>query len=110
MFQKYKLTTRIDLVDRKIDRCIDERTLVYGSFASIPKLTTFFRNLTFYGEQVKSFILRAGEVIYMPHFVEHIVYNPEFTVAIGENLLFSTAMEEVFVSMPYNLRKSFVQR
>jgi len=36
----------------------------------------------------------------MPHFIEHIVYNPEFSLAVGENLLFSSALEEVVVSLP----------
>ena len=66
--------------------------------------------MTFYGSQVRSFLLRAGEVVFMPHFLEHIVYNPEFTVAVGENLLFSSAMEEVMVSMPYNLKKDLTER
>ena len=35
-----------------------------------------FRNRLFYGNEVKSFLQKTGEVIYMPHFVEHVVYNP----------------------------------
>ena len=46
----------------------------------------------------------------MPHYVEHIVYNPEFTIAVGENLLFPTAMEEAAVSLPIEYTRSLIDR
>jgi hypothetical protein len=51
-----------------------------------------------------------GEVIYMPHYVEHIVYNPEFTIAVGENLLFPTSMEEAAISLNQEYRRNLIDR
>jgi hypothetical protein len=59
----------------------------------------FSRNRKFYGQEAKALVQTKGEVIYMPHFVEHIVYNPEFSLAITENMLFQSSMEEMVVSM-----------
>jgi hypothetical protein len=42
---------------------------------------------------------KTGEVIYMPHFIEHVVYNEEFSLAVGENFLVTTALEEAVVSL-----------
>jgi uncharacterized RmlC-like cupin family protein len=39
-------------------------------------LATLDRNRTFYGDRVKTVLQKTGEVIFMPHHIEHIVYNP----------------------------------
>ena len=35
-----------------------------------------------------------GETMYMPHAVPHAVYNLDETIAVGDNPLFPTAIEE----------------
>ena len=59
---------------------------------------------------MKSCLQVPGETIYMPHYIEHIVYNPEFTIAVGENLLFPTAMEEAAVYLPTDYRNALMDR
>ena len=92
--------------------------LILGSFFGSPQYASCFkshlnfsqivsRNRTFYGKQAKALIQTKGEVIYMPHFVEHIVYNPEFSLAITENMLFTSSMEEMVVSMIERYKKVF---
>ena len=35
-----------------------------------------------------------SETIYMPHYINHAVYNLDKTVAVGDNPFFNTAIEE----------------
>ena len=53
-----------------------------------------FRNYQFYGKTLIEGIQSAGETIYMPHYVNHAVYNLDETVAVGENPFYTTAIEE----------------
>lgn len=46
----------------------------------------------------------------MPHFIEHIVYNPEFSLAVGENMFFSAALEEVVVSLNPDSKKELFDK
>ena len=55
----------------------------------------FYRNRTFYGQKLKSFLQTAGETVYMPNIVLHSVWNVSPTsIAIGDNPLYRTSFDE----------------
>ena len=54
----------------------------------------YFRNRKFYGKSVVEGIQHPGETLYMPHYINHAVYNLDQTVAVGDNPFFTTAIEE----------------
>ena len=54
----------------------------------------FFRSLKFYGKSVIEGVQHPSETIYMPHYVNHAVYNLDQTVAVSDNPFYSSAIEE----------------
>ena len=67
------------------------------TFLIIPKkfpILFFYRNRTFYGQKLKSFLQTAGETVYMPNIVLHSVWNVSPTIAIGDNPLYKTSFDE----------------
>ncbi len=57
-----------------------------------------FRKRLFYGERVKLILQGPGDTLYMPHAVFHLVHNLNTNLALTENLLFESAMEEFAVN------------
>jgi hypothetical protein len=57
-----------------------------------------YRDRNFFGQKVISGVQIAGETLFMPHLIFHSVYNLDWTVAVGDNLLYSSALEEVIAS------------
>lgn len=59
-----------------------------------PFTTPYFRGRTFYGKPVIEGVQHYSETVYMPHYINHAVYNLDQTVAVGDNPFYSTAIEE----------------
>ena len=57
-------------------------------------LSILFRDRKFYGKPVMEGIQRRSETIYIPHYMNHAVYNLDQTVAVGDNPFYNTAIEE----------------
>ena len=55
---------------------------------------SFCRNRQFYGKKLIEIYQKPGEVIYMPNYQSHAVYNMDETVAVTDNPYFNTAIEE----------------
>ncbi len=53
------------------------------------------RSRSFYGKRVTSGLQHEGETVFMPHGTDHSVYNLEETVAVGDNFVYDTAMEDL---------------
>ena len=62
------------------------------------KMKLDFRKRLFYGERVKLILQGPGDTLYMPHAVFHLVHNLDTNLALTENLLFESAMEEFAVN------------
>ena len=56
--------------------------------------TLYFRGRQFYGKPVVEGVQYRSETIYMPHYMNHAVYNLDQTVAVGDNPFYDTAIEE----------------
>ena len=56
--------------------------------------TLYFRGRRFYGKPVIEGVQYRSETIYMPHYMNHAVYNLDQTVAVGDNPFYDTAIEE----------------
>ena len=56
--------------------------------------TLYFRGRRFYGKPVIEGVQFRSETIYMPHYMNHAVYNLDQTVAVGDNPFYDTAIEE----------------
>ena len=54
----------------------------------------YFRGRRFYGKPVIKGVQCRSETIYMPHHMNHAVYNLDQTVAVGDNPFYNTAIEE----------------
>ena len=54
----------------------------------------YFRGRRFYGKPAIEGVQYRSETIYMPHFINHAVYNLDQTVAVGDNPFYNTAIEE----------------
>ena len=61
----------------------------------------FFRNRKFYGNTLLEVIQKPGEVIYIPNFQVHAVYNLNETVAVADNPYFTSAIEESAFQLMY---------
>ena len=59
----------------------------------------------FYGKSIVEGIQCPGETLYMPHNINHAVYNLDQTVAVGDNPFFSTAIEESVFEL-YNKKRT----
>ena len=53
-----------------------------------------YRLRKFYGQTLTEWVQNPGEVVYMPHYTPHAVYNLDETVAVGDNPFYTTAIEE----------------
>ena len=53
-----------------------------------------FRGRRFYGKPVIEGVQHRSETLYMPHFINHAVYNLGETVAVTDNPFYNTAIEE----------------
>ena len=56
--------------------------------------TLYFRGRRFYGKPVIEGVQFRSETIYMPHYMNHAVYNLDQTVAVGDNPFYDTVNEE----------------
>ena len=56
--------------------------------------TRYFRSRQFYGKPVIEGVQHRSETIYMPHFINHAVYNLDQTVAVTDNPFYNIAIEE----------------
>ena len=56
--------------------------------------TRYFRSRQFYGKPVIEGVQHRSETLYMPHFINHAVYNLGETVAVTDNPFYNTAIEE----------------
>ena len=54
----------------------------------------YFRGRRFYGKPVIKGVQCRSETIYMPHYMNHAVYNLDQTVAVGDNPVYDTVNEE----------------
>ena len=54
----------------------------------------YFRSRRFYGKPVIEGVQHRSETLYMPHFINHAVYNLGETVAVTDNPFYNTAIEE----------------
>ena len=54
----------------------------------------YFRIRQFYGKPVIEGVQHRSETIYMPHFINHAVYNLDQTLAVTDNPFYNTAIEE----------------
>ena len=54
----------------------------------------YFRSRRFYGKPVIEGVQHRSETIYMPHFINHAVYNLDQTVAVTDNPFYNIAIEE----------------
>ena len=54
----------------------------------------YFRSRQFYGKPVIEGVQHRSETIYMPHFINHAVYNLDQTVAVTDNPFYNIAIEE----------------
>ena len=54
----------------------------------------YFRSRRFYGKPVIEGVQHRSETIYMPHFINHAVYNLDQTLAVTDNPFYNTAIEE----------------
>ena len=54
----------------------------------------YFRSRRFYGKPVIEGVQHRSETIYMPHFINHAVYNLDQTVSVADNPFYNTAIEE----------------
>ena len=54
----------------------------------------YFRTRQFYGKPVIEGVQHRSETLYMPHFINHAVYNLGETVAVTDNPFYNTAIEE----------------
>ena len=54
----------------------------------------YFRTRQFYGKPVIEGVQHRSETIYMPHFINHAVYNLDQTIAVTDNPFYNTAIEE----------------
>ena len=52
------------------------------------------RNRIFFGQKLKSFLQSPGETLYMPNVVLHTVWNVSPSLAIGDNPLYETSLDE----------------
>ncbi len=68
------------------------------SWESLNKYKLDFRKRLFYGERVNLILQGPGDTLYMPHAVFHLVHNLDTNLALTENLLFESAMEEFAVN------------
>ena len=50
-----------------------------------------------------------SETIYMPHYINHAVYNLDNTVAVGDNPFFNTAIEESALELCRDGRNAYGQ-
>ena len=48
-----------------------------------------------------------SETIYMPHYINHAVYNLDKTVAVGDNPFFNTAIEESALELSREGRSTY---
>ena len=53
-----------------------------------------YRSRKFYGKTLIEWVQKPGEVVYMPHYTAHAVYNLDETVAVGDNPFYSSGIEE----------------
>ena len=54
----------------------------------------YFRSRRFYGKPVIEGVQHRSETIYMPHFINHAVYNLDQTDSVADNPFYNTAIEE----------------
>lgn len=66
-----------------------------------------FRGRKFYGNVLVEGIQSPTETLYMPHSTHHAVYNLDETIAVGDNLLFSTAIEEAAFELYHKKNTEF---
>ena len=66
-----------------------------------------FRGCKFYGKPVIEGVQYPSETIYMPHYINHAVYNLDKTVAVGDNPFFNTAIEESALELSREGRSTY---
>ena len=54
----------------------------------------YFRSRQFYGKPVIEGVQHRSETIYIPHYMNHAVYNLDQTVAVTDNPFYNIAIEE----------------
>ena len=66
-----------------------------------------YRGRKFYGKTVIEWIQKPGEVVYMPNYTPHSVFNLDETVAVGDNPFYSSAIEEAAFQLCLSNRALF---
>ena len=54
----------------------------------------YFRSRRFYGKPVIEGVQHRSETMYIPHYMNHAIYNLDQTVAVADSPFYSTAIEE----------------
>ena len=73
----------------------------------------YFRGRRFYGKPVIEGVQHRSETMYIPHYMNHAIYNLDQTVAVADSPFYSTAIEESAFQLfrngmnPYSYIKDF---
>ena len=79
----------------------NHKNQLFKLFVLVLRKLYIFRNRKFYGNALLEVIQKPGEVIYIPNFQVHAVYNLDETVAVADNPYFTSAVEESAFQLMY---------